>query len=144
MTAAGSPFGESQISSGGDLGFLKAIGLGFCYALRIMMGISLGHFRDKSLKRNCGAAMRYFLFPLAAMLAATGCDQAPPAKAGKNPRVVVTKPITATVMDYQDFTGRLEAVKTIEIRSRVSGYVTEAPFQEGAVVKKDNLLFQID
>ena len=74
----------------------------------------------------------------------TGCDKALPAKESKNPRVKVTHPLTETVMDFQDFTGRLEAVKTVEIRARVSGYVTEVPFKEGDVVKEGDLLFQID
>jgi RND family efflux transporter MFP subunit len=74
----------------------------------------------------------------------TGCERAEPAKAARNPRVLVTKPITHTVMDYQDFTGRLDAVKTVDIRARVSGYVFDAPFKEGDLVKESDLLFQID
>jgi membrane fusion protein, multidrug efflux system len=81
---------------------------------------------------------------LFAMFCVTGCDKAQPAKGEKIPKVIVTKPITDTVMDYQDFTGRLDAVKTVEIRARVSGYVTEIPFKEGDVVKEGKLLFQID
>ena len=77
-------------------------------------------------------------------LSIAGCDKAPPAKGGSKARVVVTKPITDTVMDYQDFTGRLEAVKTVEIRARVSGYVTAIPFNEGDEVEEGKLLFQID
>ena len=46
--------------------------------------------------------------------------------------------------DYQDFTGRLDAVKTVEIRARVSGYVQQVPFKEGDLVKEGDLLFQID
>jgi len=73
-----------------------------------------------------------------------GCDRGPAVQGAKNPRVIVTKPITQTVIDYQDFTGRLDAVKTVDIRARVSGYVTEAPFKEGDLVKEGSLLFQID
>ena len=92
------------------------------------------------------------ILPLALILAlcGAGCEKEQAAKKNKNPRVVVAKPVTATVMDYQDFTGRLEAVKTIEVRARVSGYVTKAPgkekgiVQEGEVVQEGELLFQID
>ncbi|MFL5340178.1 MAG: efflux RND transporter periplasmic adaptor subunit [Gemmataceae bacterium] len=90
---------------------------------------------------------RLAVLPLAALLAAAGlagCDKAPPAKANKNPRVLVNKPITDTVIDYQDFTGRLDAFNTVEIKAHVSGYVVEAPFKEGDYVKKNQLLFQID
>src|SRR5437879_4354890 len=78
------------------------------------------------------------------ILAGAGCERAAAMKAPKKPRVVVTRPTTSTVMDFQDFTGRLEAVKSIDIRARVSGYVTQVPFKEGDVVKEGDLLFQID
>jgi multidrug efflux system membrane fusion protein len=48
------------------------------------------------------------------------------------------------VIDYQDFTGRLDAVKTVEIKARVTGYITDAPFKEGDPVEQGSLLFQID
>src|SRR5438874_2306942 len=79
---------------------------------------------------------------LAAALA--GCEPASPTKAARNPKVVVNHPVTETVMDYQDFTGRLESIKSVDIRARVAGYVTEAPFKEGDVVTEGKLLFQID
>lgn len=79
-----------------------------------------------------------------ALLLVAGCDNTPPAQAAKKVKVVVTEPISDTVMEYQDFTGRLEAVKTVEIRARVSGYVTEIPFNEGDEVEAGKLLFQID
>ncbi len=58
--------------------------------------------------------------------------------------VVVTKPVTDEVTDYKDFTGRMDALKTVDIRPRVSGYITEAPFVEGDIVREGDLLFQID
>jgi RND family efflux transporter MFP subunit len=58
--------------------------------------------------------------------------------------VVVSSPITDSVQDYQDFTGRLDALKTVDVRPHVTGYIFEAPFKEGDVVHKDDLLFQID
>lgn len=82
-----------------------------------------------------------------------GCENAPAAKVAKKPKVVVTRPITDTVMDYQDFTGRLDAVKMIEIRARVSGYIVEAiqpadfkgkAVKEGDLVKEGEQLFLID
>jgi len=42
------------------------------------------------------------------------------------------------------FTGRLEAVDSVEVRPRVAGQIVAAPFEEGARVKKGQLLFQID
>jgi RND family efflux transporter MFP subunit len=74
----------------------------------------------------------------------TGCSHAPPSAKAKVPEVIVTTPITDRVTDYQDFTGRLEAIPTVDIRARVAGYVTQVPFKEGDLVKKGDLLFQVD
>src|ERR1700746_1308526 len=84
------------------------------------------------------------LFVLATVLAA-GCNQAPArAPEKKTIEVVVTTPVTSEVTDFQDFTGRLDALKSIEIRARVSGFVLSAPFKEGDLVHEGDLLFQID
>jgi RND family efflux transporter MFP subunit len=77
-------------------------------------------------------------------LALTGCDHGAAPKAARNPKVVVNSPVTEAVMDYQDFTGRLESIKSVDIRARVSGYITEAPFKEGDLVAEGKRLFQID
>jgi RND family efflux transporter MFP subunit len=58
--------------------------------------------------------------------------------------VVATTPITDEVRDFEDFTGRLDALKTVDIRARVTGYVKQVPFKEGDQVKEGDLLFQID
>jgi RND family efflux transporter MFP subunit len=84
------------------------------------------------------------LVGLLAALGGTGCGNGQAAKGGKNPRVIIASPVTGTIMDYQDFTGRLEAVKAVEVRARVTGYVNEAPFKEGDLVKEGAVLFQID
>jgi RND family efflux transporter MFP subunit len=82
---------------------------------------------------------------LAVALSTTGCGPATPTgKSSKPVEVVVTTPITDKVTDYQDFTGRLDATKTVDIRARVSGYITAIPFKEGDLVKEGDLLFQID
>ena len=82
---------------------------------------------------------------LGALVLITGCNQAATAPRGqKQMEVVVTTPITGEVTDYQDFTGRLDALKTVDIRARASGFVMEAPFKEGDFVHEGDLLFQID
>ncbi len=86
---------------------------------------------------------------LSAVLVA-GCGLAPSSANGKNgvndkkPEVIVTTPILGKVTDYEDFTGRLDALKTVDIRARVSGYVKQAPFKEGDQVREGDLLFEID
>jgi RND family efflux transporter MFP subunit len=81
---------------------------------------------------------------LAILLASAGC--APPQQAPqvKPPEVIVTTPVTDTVTDFEVFTGRLDALKTVDVRARVSGYVLTVPFKEGDEVKEGDLLFQID
>jgi RND family efflux transporter MFP subunit len=74
----------------------------------------------------------------------TGCSQGPAAPPPSAVEVDVTHPITGTVTDSEEFTGRLDALKTVDIRAHVSGYIKEAPFKEGDEVNKDDLLFQID
>jgi RND family efflux transporter MFP subunit len=76
-------------------------------------------------------------------LLSSGC-QPPPPPEPKPVDVVVATPVTDTVTDYQDFTGRLDSTKTVDVRARVSGYVNDAPFKEGDLVKEGDLLFQID
>jgi multidrug efflux system membrane fusion protein len=48
------------------------------------------------------------------------------------------------VTDYVDYTGRTDAVESVGIRARVTGYIDRIPFKEGAEVKKDDILFEID
>jgi multidrug efflux system membrane fusion protein len=60
------------------------------------------------------------------------------------PSVGVTAVKFETLRQWDDFTGRLEAVDTVALRPRVSGQVIAAPFSEGARVRKGQLLFQID
>jgi RND family efflux transporter MFP subunit len=84
------------------------------------------------------------LFLLPAMALISGCGQAHQEQEKKVPEVIVTTPVTAQVTDYQDFTGRLDGIKTVEVRARVSGFVMAAPFKEGDLVHEGDLLFQID
>jgi len=48
------------------------------------------------------------------------------------------------LVEWEEFTGRVEAVETVELRPRVSGYITEVHFQAGALVKQGDTLFTID
>jgi multidrug efflux system membrane fusion protein len=52
--------------------------------------------------------------------------------------------VQRTVTDYADFTGRVNAVESVDVRARVSGYLVQMPFKEGDEVKKGNLLFEVD
>jgi membrane fusion protein, multidrug efflux system len=60
------------------------------------------------------------------------------------PQVTVAEVIHRPLREWQEFSGRLQAVNTVDVRPRVSGYVDRVAFTDGARVKKGQLLFQID
>ncbi|HLJ20037.1 MAG TPA: efflux RND transporter periplasmic adaptor subunit, partial [Stellaceae bacterium] len=63
--------------------------------------------------------------------------QAPPA-------VTVSQPLQKEIVEWEEFTGQFAAVDYVEIRARVSGYLTEIHFEDGQLVKQGDLLFVID
>ncbi len=60
------------------------------------------------------------------------------------PLVTVAQVLEKKVKEWDEFTGRLQAVETVEIRPRVSGYIDKVAFTEGSQVKRGDLLFVID
>jgi multidrug efflux pump subunit AcrA (membrane-fusion protein) len=87
--------------------------------------------------------MRYLFLGLCLVLA--GCARAPSEVPVAAPTpVTVSCPVERDVTDHADFTGRTAAVESVEVRARVSGYLDQVNFKEGALVKKDDKLFQID
>jgi RND family efflux transporter MFP subunit len=72
-----------------------------------------------------------------------GCRKASVPPQGPLP-VNVVSVIEKEVNEWDEFTGRLDAVESVEIRPRVSGYITEIHFDAGAIVKKGDLLYVID
>lgn len=85
------------------------------------------------------------------LISGSGCEKASNAtdkKSAPPVKVEVAAPLEQEVTDFQDFTGRLEAVESVEIRARVSGYLTKIAFDPsielGAEVKVGDLLFEID
>jgi multidrug efflux system membrane fusion protein len=77
-----------------------------------------------------------------------GCDSSSNAKLanqGPPPAVVtVAQPVAKDVVEWDEYTGRLEAVQVVEVRARVSGYISQVNFKDGAKVKKGDLLYVID
>ena len=60
------------------------------------------------------------------------------------PQVTAAEVIYRDLTEWDEFTGRLEAVNTVAVRPRVSGYVAAVRFEEGAIVSRGDLLFMID
>src|SRR6185312_6159966 len=83
---------------------------------------------------------------LAVLALAGGCrrSNAPAPQEAPTPVVPVSHPVQRDFTDYVEYTGRADAVQSVGIRARVTGYLTKAPFQEGAEVEKDDLLFEVD
>jgi RND family efflux transporter MFP subunit len=80
---------------------------------------------------------------LAGLLA--GCNQSQqPAGGPPPPSVTVAKPVQRTVVDQDEYVGRFVAVNSVEVRSRLSGYLSEIHFKDGQSVKEGDLLFTID
>jgi len=80
-------------------------------------------------------------------LAAVGCGSqaaTPEGGAPPPPEVSVAQVLSKQVRQWDDFTGRVSAVESVELRARVSGYVDRVAFKEGQEVKKGDLLFVID
>ena len=85
------------------------------------------------------------LVALGAALLLAGCDEkakqaaAPPALP-----VTVAHPVQRTVTDWDEFTGRFNAVEQVDVRARVTGFVMSVDFKDGAIVRKGDLLYTID
>jgi multidrug efflux system membrane fusion protein len=105
-------------------------------------------------KSECPARTVVFSFhslrglgPLAVLLAVTlsGCGDKPPQQAASGaPPVTVAQPTKRTVTDWDEFTGRFEAVEEVQVRARVGGFVTSVEFRDGAFVNTGDLLYVID
>lgn len=83
---------------------------------------------------------------LALAIAGCGSQAAPGEAAGMPPppEVSVATVLTKNVRQWDEFTGRVAAVETVELRPRVSGYVQRVAYEEGQEVRKGDLLFVVD
>src|SRR5881398_531875 len=90
---------------------------------------------------------RVFLLGALVLLAhaLASCDSRPGAGAAPPPPpVTVARPLQKSITEWDEYTGRFEAVETVEVRARVSGFIDSIKFNEGQMVKQGDLLFVID
>jgi RND family efflux transporter MFP subunit len=75
----------------------------------------------------------------------TGCTAPPSGASPASPtQVSVSLPVEREVTDHADYTGRIAAVDSVEVRAHVWGYLDKVNFKEGALVKKGDVLFELD
>ena len=91
-------------------------------------------------------AFRAFALIVLPAVVLSACGESNLAKQGEPPppSVSVSEPLRRTVTEWDEFTGRFQAIDHVSIRPRVSGYLQSAHFHEGSMVKKGDLLFVID
>jgi multidrug efflux system membrane fusion protein len=86
-----------------------------------------------------------FTLGVALLLSGCGTGTAETAATARQAPAVTASQVTVRQLhDWDDFTGRLEAVETVDVRPRVGGFVESIHFVEGGRVDKGDLLFQID
>jgi multidrug efflux system membrane fusion protein len=91
--------------------------------------------------KNC---LRLAMLGLVSVALAGCVDDQPKTKAPEIPKVEVSLPVTETVSDFEAFTGRFDAIFTVEIRARVTGYLDKVRFEDGTEVNEGDMLFEID
>jgi membrane fusion protein, multidrug efflux system len=103
--------------------------------------MNLNYFFDRHAKN---VYCRYSI--IASLILLIGCSKSetPNATAPPKPNVVSSQPLQHEIVEWDEYTGRLEAVESVEIRSRVSGYLKQIGFKDGGKVKKGDLLFVVD
>jgi multidrug efflux system membrane fusion protein len=84
--------------------------------------------------------------PIALLLTLAGCDGEQASGGGQAPlpEVVIAQVLSKSVQEWDEYTGRVSAIDTVELRPRVSGYVQSVAYKEGQDVKQGDLMFQID
>ncbi len=87
---------------------------------------------------------KLILMGLAAALASCGKPPEAQMNVMPPPAVVLAAPVQKRVSEWDEFSGRVDAVESVEIRPRVSGHITEVKIHSGQLVKKGDILFQID
>ena len=94
------------------------------------------------MRMQCRGAL--WMAALTVWAGCTGCNRQPPPPAPPPAAVTVSRPLQREVIEWDEYTGRLEPVESVDVRARVSGLIESAPFKEGSVVKKGDMLFVID
>ncbi len=102
---------------------------------------ALGPMRGRSVQsglEDAGGAIKTTLTRFA------GSPSQPASPATAPPELTVSQPVSRRIVEWDEYTGRFDAVEAVDVRARVSGYLTEVKFTDGEDVKAGDLLFTID
>ena len=123
----------------------------FATAVAVDQALDQPETRRLPLARYAGVELifgrsgqRYLGVLLLLIVAVVGCgtdeDRAP----ATPPTVTVAHPVERQLTDEDDFNGWLQASEVVELRSRVRGHIQKIHFQDGDLVERDQLLFELD
>jgi RND family efflux transporter MFP subunit len=84
------------------------------------------------------------LFTLLILAAGVACSKKPSAPPPALPKVTVAHPEQRNLVDEDSYNGWLEAAENVDVRARVRGHIAKVAFTDGQIVKKGDLLFQLD
>ena len=100
----------------------------------------------RSSSQRVATIIQWLIFVAALLIVSfnAGCSSAAQPKPSQPVQVSVAEVACRPFGETDEFTGRVEAVNTVEVRPRVSGYLQSVHFKEGAIVRQGDLLFQID
>lgn len=102
------------------------------------------HVISNGFRRSGQNKLLLVLVAVAVGSGLAGCDKPAQQPAASAPPVTVAQPTKRTVTDWDEFTGRFDAVEQVQVRARVTGFVTGVEFKDGAMVKTGDLLYTID
>ncbi len=106
-----------------------------------------GAGRGRIAQAGCGRGMTHMHYMSGVLVACgallTACGKSPN-PAPPPPEVMVAPVLTRNITDWDEYTGRFQAIDSVELRPRVSGYIDQVLFREGQAVKKGDTLIIID
>jgi membrane fusion protein, multidrug efflux system len=86
-----------------------------------------------------------FLFPLFSLIGLSGCQEPKvEALARDATNVVIAQPTVSKVTDYEEFTGHTDAILSVQVKSRVTGYLLKKNFLDGDETHEGDVLYEID
>ena len=80
----------------------------------------------------------------ATIMALLSCNKQAPPPESQPPPVTIAKPVLREIIEWDYYTGRTDAVESVNVTPRVSGYIDNITFRAGDRVHKGDLLFVID